>query len=79
MKRLALFAVLAVAGCAEAPAPMDVMVSCPPLSTWTPGEQAALAVELSPLSRDSMLVKLELDWQKTRDSIRACQKVSIQK
>lgn len=74
MKYTVLFAMLILAGCANAPPPLDVTIQCPPLRTWTSAEQAALAMAMAPIPRDSMIWTLELDWQSQRDAIRACSK-----
>lgn len=68
---LAILALLAVSGCST-PAPIDVAIACPPLRTWSPAEQAALAIALGSVPKQSVLWELELDWQSLRDSVRAC-------
>lgn len=72
MKRLSLLAIFVLGACAETPPPLDVTVACPPLTTWTVADQAALAATLSPIPSESILWKLEMDWQRTRDAIKAC-------
>lgn len=71
MKRLVILAAF-LAGCSTTPPAIDVTVACPPLTTWTVGDQAALAATLAPVPGDSVLWRLERDWQSTRDAIRAC-------
>lgn len=70
-----LLCAMLLASCA-APAAIDVTVDCPPLTTWTVPDQAALAATLAPVPADSVLWRLERDWQATRDAIRACRKTS---
>lgn len=72
MNRLALIACLCLAGCATAPPPLDVQVKCPPLRTWSQAEQAALADAMAKIPSDSPVWSMELDWQQSRDAIRAC-------
>lgn len=71
MKRFALIACLCLAGCTTPP-PLDVAVKCPPIRTWSQAEQAALADAMAKIPSDSVLWRLEIDWQAQRDAIRAC-------
>lgn len=74
MRKLAAIVTFAIlAGCASPP-PIDVTIACPPLRTWTPAEQAALAAALTPIPEASPIWTMEKDWQAMRDAIRACQK-----
>lgn len=65
---------LLLAGCAAKP--IDVTLACPPLRAWTAQEQKDLAAALAPVPQSSPIWTLELDWQATRDAIRACQKAN---
>lgn len=64
-------ATVILVGCASPP-PIDVQVSCPPLRTWTPAEEGALAAALAPIPESSPLWTQHFDWQRMRDAIRAC-------
>lgn len=63
---------LGLAGCASTPAPIDVRVECQPLRTWTPAEQAGLAIALGPIPSESPIWTLSRDWEQMRAAIRAC-------
>lgn len=69
----ALLALFLLVGCST-PAPIDVTIACPPLRTWTPVEQAALAKALQPIPESSPIWLMSKDWLAMRDVIRACQK-----
>lgn len=75
MRRWTILAALVLASCASPP-PADVRVECPPIRTWTPAEQAALAAALSAIPEGSVVWVLERDWQSMRDAARACKKPS---
>ena len=66
----------ACAGVPVSPPPADVRVECPPIRTWTPAEQTALAAALSAIPEGSVVWVLERDWQSMRDAARACKKPS---
>ena len=68
---LALMACMALSSCST-PAPIDVTVACPPLRAWSPAEQAALALNLAKVSRDSEIWVMSEDWISLRDAVRAC-------
>ena len=71
MRYIPLLALL-LAGCASAPPPLDIQTQCPSLSVWTPADQKSLADALATVPADSVLIRLELDWERTRDALRAC-------
>ena len=73
MKTVAATAMLCLLGCASAPPPLDTKIVCPPVTTWSPKDELALAMALRKVPSDSPLWTLEQDWQKMRDALKACQ------
>ncbi len=69
---IGLSAALLVASCAGPPPPSSVL-ACPPLHSYSPAEQLALAQALRGLPASSPLVSAMLDYQALRDADRACQ------
>ncbi len=71
MRYAAIAVCLWLASCASPP-PLDVSVHCPALRDWSKAQQSALADAMSNIPRESVIWAMELDWQATRDAIRAC-------
>jgi len=61
-------------GCATAAPPpvVTVKVMCPPIVSYTPAHQKALAAALRALSQDNPLSGAMADYHKLRDALRAC-------
>lgn len=62
-------------GCATASTPSTntvVKVICPPISSYTPHQQKALAAAMRGLSPDNPLNGAMADYHKLRDALRAC-------
>lgn len=60
---------LGSSGCATAPH----SVGCPSLEEWSKADLAALADQLVDIPEHSPLDRMQADWQRMRDGIRACQ------
>lgn len=75
---------VSVAGAAAASAtlqacaasPVQISTQCPPLATYTPAQQQALAAAVQALPDGSPLVSAMLDYGQLRAADRACQGVS---
>lgn len=63
---LSLFALCACA------AGVDIQVHCLPLASYTPAQEAELAVEIKALPQNSLLLRAMLDYEALRDADRAC-------
>lgn len=75
MRRAILIGALcaALSACAHDVALQSV---CPPVKTYTPAEQKALAAELAALPPGSALGSAIVDYGRLRDASRACAKVA---
>ena len=66
---LLVLGLLGLSGCATAPH----SVGCPSLEEWSPEDLGALADQLDAVPEHSPIDRLQADWQRMRDGIRACQ------
>lgn len=74
MRCASIVATLALAGCATPP-PLDIQSQCPPMVTYTLGDQLAFAAELKALDATGKYphaVKFLGDYKAQRDATRAC-------
>lgn len=61
-----------LASCATAPPTNSVIIRCPHKSAWSASDKIKLADALAPIPADSIIMRLELDWQAMRDADDAC-------
>jgi hypothetical protein len=66
-------AALALAGCATVPAPAPApQPVCAPFRAWSDADLKALGNALAPISDDSVIMRMALDWRRYYGDAKSC-------